>query len=148
MASSDDLVEQWLAQTLESFPHLSAKFLASEKDRFRNPVGHALHTSMAVLLQEVLGNMDAGNIAPALDAIVRIRVVQDFTPSQAVGFVFLLRPIVRGSNPARPAMIEARIDQLALMAFDRYMLCREQIAEIRANEARRRLRVRPALRHP
>ncbi|MBZ5628382.1 MAG: RsbRD N-terminal domain-containing protein [Acidobacteriia bacterium] len=145
MASSNDLVEQWFAQTLESFPDLSARFLAEEKDRFRNPVGHALHTSMAALLQEVLGNMDAGKIAPALDAIVRIRVVQDFTPGEAVGFVFLLRSIVRGSNPPRPAMIEARIDQLALMAFDQYMRCREQIAEIRANEIRRQTRARPAL---
>ena len=121
--------------------------MAGELDRFRNPVGHAMRNSMATLVEEVLGDMDADKIAPALDAIVRLRAVQDLTPSAAVGFVFLLRPVVRGSNPSRPAMVEAHIDQLALMAFDRYLRCREQIAEIGANEARRRVRVRPALSH-
>jgi hypothetical protein len=145
MASSDELVEQWFVQTLESYPHLASPFLASEKDPFRNPVGHAMRSGMAILLQELLGNMNAANIAPALDMIVRIRVVQDFTPSEAVGFVFLVRSILRGTNPSRPAMIEAHIDQLALMAFDQYMKCREQIAEVRAREAARRMRVRPAL---
>jgi RsbT co-antagonist protein rsbRD N-terminal domain len=145
MASGDDLAEQWFAQTLESYPHLASPFLASEKDPFRNPVGHALRSGMAILLQELLGDMNAANIAAALDMIVRIRVVQDFTPSEAVGFVFLVRSILLGSNPPRPAMIEARIDQLALMAFDQYMKCREQIAEVRANEAGRRMRLRPAL---
>lgn len=145
MVSNDELVEHWFAQTLESYPHLASRFLASEKDRFRNPVGHALRSGMAILLQELLGDMNAANIAPALDMIVRMRVVQDFTPSEAVGFVFLVRSILLGSNPPRPAMIEARIDQLALMAFDQYMKCREQIAEVRAGEAGRRMRVRPAL---
>ena len=145
MATFDDLVEQWFTQTLESYPHLASPFLASEKDPFRNPVGHALRSGMAILLQELRGNMNAANIAPALDSIVRIRVVQDFTPSEAVGFVFLVRSILRGTNPPRPAMIEAHIDQLALMAFDQYMKCREQIAQVRVNEAGRKMRVRPAL---
>lgn len=145
MASSDELVEQWFAQTLESYPHLASPFPASEKDPFRNPVGHALRSGMAILLQELLGSMDAANIAPALDKIVRLRVVQNFTPSEAVGFVFLVRSILLGSHPPRPAMIEAHIDRLALMAFDQYMKCREQIAEVRANEAGRSMRVRPAL---
>jgi hypothetical protein len=71
--------------------------------------------------------------------------VQDLTPSEAVGFVFLVRSILLGANPPRPAMIEAHIDRLALMAFDQYMKCREQIAEVRVNEAGRRMRARPAL---
>jgi hypothetical protein len=142
MSNSDAMLEQWFAQTAESYPRLAAQFLASERDRFRNPVGHALRESLAVLLQEISGSMDAKAIAPALDGIVRIRAVQDFLPSEAVGFVFLLRPILRGSNPPRPAMIEARIDQLALMAFDHYMNCREQVAQVRESENRRRMGIR------
>jgi hypothetical protein len=146
MASSHELVERWFAQTIESYPHLSAGFLASERDPFRNPAGHALRSSMSAIVEELLGNWDMEKIAPALDAIVRLRAVQDFTPSQAVGFVFLLRPILLATTPAPPATIEARIDQLALMAFDHYMKCREQIAEVRADEVRRRIRLRPVLR--
>jgi len=137
MSNDDAAVEQWFAQTVESYPRLTAQFLASERDRFRNPVGHSLRRSLAVLLGEILGNMDAESIDPALDGIVRIRAVQDLRPSEAVGFVFLLRSILLASNPPRPAMIEARIDQLALMAFDHYTSCREQLAQARANEQKR-----------
>jgi hypothetical protein len=145
MASSDDLVEQWFAQTVESYPELTSRFLTTEKDPFRNPVGHTLRNEMVVLVQELLGGMNREKVAQALDAIMHIRVVQDFTPSQAVAFVFLVRNILLGTNPPRPAMVGARVDQLALMAFDRYMKCREQIAKVRANEIGRSMRVRPAL---
>lgn len=147
MTSLETILEQWFAQAIESYPRLTAQFLAAERDAFRNPVGHTLRESMAVLLQELLGDMKASRISSALDGIVRIRAVQDFTPSQAVGFIFLLRSIVLGAGPPRPAMVEARIDQLALMAFDHYMECREQIARVRANEAKRKMttRTRPAL---
>ena len=140
MTSMETILEQWFAQAIESYPRLTAQFLAAERDAFRNPVGHSLREGMAVLLQEILGEMKANRIAPALDGIVRIRAVQDLTPSQAVGFIFLLRPILLGAGPPRPAMVEARIDQMALMAFDHYMQCREQIARIRANEAKRKTR--------
>jgi RsbT co-antagonist protein rsbRD N-terminal domain len=145
MVSSNDLVEQWFAQTLESYPQLTARFLATEKDPFRNPVGHALRDGMMVLVQELLGGMDREQVTRALDEIMHIRVVQDFTPSQAVGFVFLVRAILLGTNPPRPAMVGARVDQLALMAFDQYMKCREHIAQVRVNEAGRNMRARPLL---
>ena len=87
----------------------------------------------------------------ALDAIIRIRAVQDLTASQAVGFVFLLKPILLELQPERnPAardvplgvLLNDRIDRLALMAFDKYMQCREQLADIRVSEGRRRIHVR------
>jgi hypothetical protein len=141
----ETILEQWFAEAIESYPRLTAQFLAAECDAFRNPVGHTLREGMAVLLQEILGEMRVSEISPALDSIVRIRAVQDFKPSEAVGFIFLLRSILLGSNPPRPAMLEARIDQLMLMAFDHYMDCREDIARVRANEAKRKVRARPAL---
>jgi RsbT co-antagonist protein rsbRD N-terminal domain len=147
MTSTDEIAEQWFAQTVESYPDMTAHFLATEKDPFRNPVGHALRNGMVALVQELLGEMQRNKIAPALDGIIRIRALQDVAPSEAVGFVFLLRPILLGSNPARPAMLEARIDQLALIAFDHYMACREDLARVRANEAKRKSRIRPALDH-
>jgi RsbT co-antagonist protein rsbRD N-terminal domain len=145
MTSMETILEQWFAQAIESYPRLTARFLAAERDSFRNLVGHTLREGMAVLLQEILGDMNAGKLSAALDSILRIRAVQDFKPSEAVGFVFLLRPILLGSNPPRPAMLEARVEQLALMAFDHYMDCREDIARVRTNEAKRKIRTRPAL---
>ncbi len=140
MSASEAIVAQWFARTAESYPELMQHFLATERDQFRNPVGHTLRESLAALVQQLLGEMDAERIAAALEPIIRLRAVQDFTPSQAVWFVFLLKPIIREPSPdADPAMLDSRIDQLALMAFDQYMNCREQIAQLRVNESRRTL---------
>jgi hypothetical protein len=85
------------------------------------------------------------SLAPVLDNIVRIRAIQDFTASQAVSFPFLLKQIIRAEfePDALPyseelAALEARIDELALLAFDLYVKCREQVFEIKANEIKRR----------
>jgi hypothetical protein len=130
------LLEKWLERTLATYPRQTLQFLHDEKDRFRNPVGHTLREGLATLLDEVAGEMDAARIRPALESIVRLRAVQDFTPSQAVGFVYLLREIFaeEGEGAGSPAM-QKRIDELALLAFDLYMKCREEIFEIKARAA-------------
>ena len=127
------IAREWLERTLETYPDETVRFLRGEKDRFRNPVGHALQEGLSILVEELFGAMDRARVTQALDGILRIRAVQDFTPSQAVGFVFLLKRVV--ADPA----LEGRIDELALAAFDIYMRCREQLYEIRAKEARRNL---------
>lgn len=135
----DAILREWLERTLRSYPEQTSVFLRGEKDPFRNPVGHTLREGLAVLLDEFLGEMDEARISPALDSIVRIRAVQDFTPSQAVGFLFPLREILREKLPdADLAMRESRLDRLILRAFDLYAECREKIFEIKADEARRR----------
>jgi hypothetical protein len=142
MSASEPILERWIASTIQSYPSAAVPFLSREDDPFRNPVGHTLRESLRTLFAELQGNMDTDRIAPALDAIIRIRAVQDFTASQAVGFVFLLKPILRELAPeADQVSFDARIDQLALMAFDKYMHCREQLADIRVSERRRSIRV-------
>ncbi len=143
MTAGEPILERWCAATAESYPSLTAQFIVAGVDRFRNPVGYALRENLTVLAGELFGEMDASRIAAALDGILRIRAVQDFTPSQAVGFVFLLKRIVRelASEEDLPAL-DGRIDRLALAAFDVYMRCREQLGELRVNEAKRALRYR------
>jgi hypothetical protein len=145
MSPRDPIVEKWIASALQSYPSASVPFLSAEDDPFRNPVGHTLRQSLATLFDELRGNMEADRIAAALDALIRIRAVQDLTASQAVGFVFLLKPIVRELAPADVSLnasLNDRIDRLALMAFDKYMQCREELADIRVNEGQRRMHVR------
>lgn len=89
-----------------------------------------MRDALTTLTEQVLGDMNAEKVKAALDAIIRVRAVQDFAPSEAVAFVFALREIVEST-----AEVQARIDQVALAAFDTYMKCREQIAEIRVREA-------------
>jgi len=87
---------------------------------------------------------EAGRI---LDDFVRIRAVQQFSPSHAVGFVFLVKRAVREhlSQDLTNAelwqellVFESKVDNLALLSFDLYMRCREKLFEIRATEIRNR----------
>ena len=136
------ILEQWVARTIESYPEEAVPFLTGNKDPFRNPVGHTLRESLALLWHELLGAMDRSAILSALDAIIRLRAVQNFTPSEAVRFVFELKPLARNIHLAGGESLEDRIDELALMAFDQYMKCREQLAELRAKEQEGAFRMR------
>jgi hypothetical protein len=86
-------------------------------------------------------------MAATLDGIVRIMAVQDFPPSRALRFVFLLKESIRtvlaeeidaNRRQEEALEIERSIDRLALQAFDVYMSCREKIYEMKANDANRR----------
>lgn len=147
-AKKSAILREWLARTLQTYPAHTSRFLLQEKDPFRNPVGTTLKEGFPVLFDELLGGMNAAKLTSVLDGIVRIRAVQDFTAGQAVAFIFLLKRVIGeelvGQTHGEPdgeelAAIEGRIDQMALLAFDVFMKCRERIYEIKANEARRRL---------
>ncbi|MBI2527287.1 MAG: RsbRD N-terminal domain-containing protein [Candidatus Rokubacteria bacterium] len=137
---------RWLALTLESYPAPTARLLARESDPFRNPVGHTLRQALSGLAEELIGTMDPGRVTALLDSVVRVRAVQAMSAGEAVGFVFLARQALReelGSGGGLPAadglgVLEARVDEMALSAFDLFMRCREQIHAIRAGEARGR----------
>lgn len=159
-ARKDALVRGWLSLALETYPEQTAGFLAQERDPFRNPVGHAFKEAFPALVDELLGGMDASRITSLLDRIVRIRAVQDFTASRAVGFVFLVKQVIREelNRPPHPPLspsggedkgegaeraealadLKSRIDEMALLAFDLFMKCREELCAIKLNEARSR----------
>jgi len=59
-----------------------------------------------------------------------------------VGFIFLLKQVLREHGVAPGEQVFERIDQLAVVAFDLFMKCREEAYEIRAREAQRRSGVR------
>ena len=135
MKVREAILEQWIAETIASYPGAAVAFISGEKDPFRNPVGETVRRSLAVLLEQLHGAMEPAEIARALDDIVRLRAVQELAPSDAVGFVFLLKPVLRKLAPGEDLLsLNERIDALALLAFDKYMHCREQLAEIRLKE--------------
>lgn len=138
MQTEQAILEQWFEQTIGTYSTESTGFLATTKDQFRNPVGHTLRENLTILLRQLLGDMDLALMQSALESIIRIRAVQDLTASQAAGFVFLLRPILREGMPENEAvLLNSRTDQLALMAFEEYVRCRERLADIRVRESRR-----------
>jgi hypothetical protein len=137
------LADRWRELVLESYPPESVAFLRQEKDGFRNPVGATIRQAIDTLTGTLTGGDAREGPTAALDAIVRMRAVQNFTPSQTVGFVFLfrralaevLREELSGVQAGELIALFARLDDLALEAWDRYAACRDQIADLRAREA-------------
>ena len=141
------IVKSWFDLVVETYPEDTAKFLKSQKDPIANPVGRNTHKGLEILFDGVLGNADKETVETHLDPIIRIRAIQDFTPSQATGFIFPLKKLIRDLvqketksdfDAGDLLLFESRIDALALIAFDIYMKCREKIYEIKATEERNR----------
>ena len=135
---------------LNIFGQVLRQFLERESDRFQNPIGSTLAKETEFLYDVLLRPWNRDEIAPHLDAILRIHAVQDFSPAHAVRFVFLLRRAIRdefktelrGNGLADELPVfESRIDDLALEAFDVYMQCREQIYKLRIDEVKRQAQV-------
>jgi hypothetical protein len=139
------IIKRWLDLTLETYPEDTQRFFKKRKDRFANPVGATLSEEIEKLYDAFLQGAEAGKVARILEGILKIRAIQDFTPSQAVAFVFLLKGIIRAvvDKEIQDRLtskqwfdFESRIDALALLAFDVYGKCREDIFHIRTNEVR------------
>lgn len=136
------VAREWLALTLQTYPSQSTQFLLHETDRFRNPVGQTLKDGFPLLVDELFGDMNSGAVRQALEGIVRIRAVQNFSAREAVGFIFLLKQILQPELSVGGAMgleLDRRVDEMVLAAFDLYVQCRGQISDIQVNEARRRV---------
>ncbi len=142
------ILEKWLEQTLATYPSQTAGFLRNEKDRFRNPVGCTLKEGLSTLLDEITGEMDLEKIRPAMESIVRMRAVQDFTAAHATSFVFARRGVLNESSEGGcPAAWQTRIDAIALLAFDLYTKCREEIYQINARAHQREVYVWERMSH-
>ena len=141
-----DILKKWFDAIAGTYPGDTASFLKKQKAQFTNPVGYTLSEGMDRLFEGLLQGLLPDEVSRFLDSIVRIRAIQDFSPSEAVAFIFQLKKTVRqelGSEilaqqgaSEELAAFESAIDDLALYAFDLYMKCREKIYELKANEAR------------
>ena len=139
------IVKRWLDLILETYPADTATLMRKDKDQFTNPVGSILSQEIEVLFKRLCEGSQKERCQASLDSILKIRSVQDFSPSKAVGFVFLLKraigetlknEICKESVMDEWLKFQSRIDDLVLQAFDAYMECREKICEIRINQAR------------
>jgi hypothetical protein len=142
------VLERWRAMVFGSYPEEAVRFFRSEKDAFRNPVGHSLLRSTETLYDGVLLGQEGAAVADAVEAVVRLRAVQELSASEAVGFVFSLKRAVREEVRAARlegelwpalAVLDERIDALAAAAFDLYGRSRERVYRIRVDELRREM---------
>ena len=135
------VIRKWTDQVLESYS--SPEFFKKQKDRFANPIGATISDGLAKLYTVLVEKKDLDEALKPLEDIIKIRAVQEFTPSQAVLFLYQFKNIVHQELPGAKNRddisvsldaLAARIDKAALMAFDIYMNCRERLHQIRINE--------------
>jgi hypothetical protein len=142
------IIQRWLHDALATYADEAASAFGREKDPFANPVGHSLRGGTRGIFEALLEGTDSDETHQYLHEIIRIRAVQQFSPSQSLGFVFALKKAIRaelGREATDPrfagdlAEIDERIDRIALAAFDIFVQCREQVYELRVSEAKRRV---------
>jgi hypothetical protein len=139
------ILEEWRRLVLATYAVETAAFLTSEKDPFCNPVGHVLAQTGDALFEIAMTGMERERAEEGLRDIVRVRAVQDFSPSRALSFVDAMRKAIR--HEALPMVleetgfghllsIESRLDEAMLVAVDLYVACKRLIDDIRVKEAK------------
>jgi len=137
------IIKKWFDSIIKDYPADSSNFLKKQKNRFLNPVGQTISEGIGGLFDELLQGGDSEKLFPFLNDIIKIKAVQDFSPSKALSFIFLLKRVVReelGSEIKGNQIsddltsFESQIDELALLSFDIYMKCRQRIYEIKSDE--------------
>lgn len=143
-------VKKWFDHVVDTYPADTSKFLKQQKDPFANPVGSTTLKSLTDLFDQLTQTeMDMDAVNAALDPVIRIRAVQtSFSPSQAVGFPYFLKDILREEFASEMTAskfqtefmdLERRIDRLTLMAFNIYMKCREAVINLKINAEKERI---------
>ncbi|MGA2403272.1 MAG: RsbRD N-terminal domain-containing protein [Syntrophobacteraceae bacterium] len=142
------LLEKWFDLLAGTYPLETVRLLKKETDQFANPVGHTFRVALGDILEEFLGENSAEAMAPLLDKVIRIRAIQDFSPSSSLAFIFGLKRIagevLEGQIAAGEVSLQElsdldeKVDGLALFAFDVYMRCREDLFQVRMTEVKNR----------
>ncbi|MGI6656387.1 MAG: RsbRD N-terminal domain-containing protein [Desulfobulbus sp.] len=137
----EEIVALWIERTLDSYA--APGFFKQSKDPFANPVGSTISSGLRQLFELVRTGAENDMFVRPLDQVIRIRAVQEFTAAQAVAPFLELKWIVRqvfsgdkATLPLASAMdeLDLVIERMALLAFDIYSQCREQLYRNRIRE--------------
>lgn len=141
-----EIATRWFDAIIETYPTDNSGFLKKQKDRFLNPVGYTFTQGINSILDGLINGEEIKDSASMLNDIIKVRAVQNFSPSKAMGFIFVLKKIIREEvnkeirqNQINEELLrfESRIDDLALFAFDIYAKCRDQLSELKTDELKR-----------
>jgi hypothetical protein len=148
LQNRNTIIKKWFNCIVGTYAPETSRLLQKESNQFANPVGHTILHGIQAVYDEFLQSTDHEKLSPHLDRIIRIRAVQDFSPAQAISFVFALKKIVKDELQnhlhenripvSEIAAFESRVDDLALLAFTVYSQCRERLYEVRLTEFKTR----------
>jgi len=141
-----EIANDLLKCIVKTYEKETERFLLGSKDRFENPMGSNFRDATWGLLDEIFGKNRDSEIKKHLETIIKIRAIQDFSPSEAMLFVVDLKHLiidVLNKNSVeldRQTLSDVFIltDKIYLMAMDIYMNCRENFWQIKFNEVMNR----------
>jgi hypothetical protein len=156
MPTLSDLIEQnketilarWFDLILATYPKETALLWKQQRNPHTNPVGNRIREGIQGILTCLLADEygpEHDQAAVFVDDIVRVRAVQDFRPSEAVAFIYLLKKVLRedlwtqiktSDLFVELLALESKIDSLALLSLDVYAKCREKLYEMRIKEVK------------
>jgi parvulin-like peptidyl-prolyl isomerase len=148
LQKKSSILKRWFDLIVESYPAESQDFLKKKRDRFDNPVAYEFRQGIKGIYEELLHWVDFNRVSPFLEKIIKIRAIQDLSPSKAIAFIFLLKKVIREKlerdiqeNGLSEDLLEfeSRIDGLALLSFDVFMNRREKLYELRVKEVKNRV---------
>lgn len=143
LSKKDVIVGNWIQSIIDTYPAETSGFLREQKNQFSNPVGHIISQTAENIFEAIIHGNHNLEIKILLNDIIKVRAVQNFSPSMAAGFIFSLRDIIRNELQTEIKdeklfnefwEIEIKIEKAALIAFDLFMEAREKIFELRINE--------------
>ncbi|MFH1049528.1 MAG: RsbRD N-terminal domain-containing protein [bacterium] len=141
------LIAKWQQAIIDTYPEGAGKFLSVNKNQFGNPIGFTLNQELPKIYDELTGKMDNAILNLSIESIIKLRAVQDFSPSEAVGFINLLKNIVVDETQAMMTKksfidsyftFEKNIEIANGIAFEKYLEMKLKLSEIKINEVRKR----------
>jgi len=137
--NKEEIIREWFDLAVEIYPPDTARFLKNKADRFANPVGYNFSAAMEAVVSYLGSDTEPEELVGALEGLIKIKAIQDFSAAQAVRFIFLLKKVIRkraDNNYEELLGLEDKIDLVALVCFDLYMRSRDKIHELKASELR------------
>jgi hypothetical protein len=143
LSKKEVIVRNWIQSIIDTYPAETSGFLGEQKNQFSNPVGYIISQTAENIFESIIHGKQNLEIKILLNDIIKVRAVQNFSPSMAAGFIFSLRDIIldaleieiRNENQFKEFWeIEIEIEKVALIAFDLFMEAREKIFDLRIKE--------------
>jgi len=143
----EQILSKWNAAVFATYPLDTTGFVRTREDQFRNPGAHAVRLALEETYMAVSGGLSSEKqLRDSLEMFVKLRAVQHFTSVQAMGVMYLLKPLLR--ERILPACLqkglleeyleaESRLDTAALLACDMYVASKVQVYEERVGEIKR-----------
>ena len=140
------ILQKWFNQTISTYEPEMVRYLKKEKDQFSNPVRNTILTSQEKIFDGLFSGLGVEEYH-GLEEIIKIRAVQNFSPSEALSFLFDLKKIIRteliNSDQkddiiTEACMFDEKFDTLFFLAFDIYNDCRTKIHDIKIAEIKSR----------